>query len=146
MNDFSKPGVYFFFQHKKVALANRSDLKRFIITLFKKEKTELASLNYIFTTDKELLEINRQYLNHNTYTDIITFDLSNKAKPKQGEMYISYDRIKENAKTHSSTIKQEFHRVIFHGALHLCGYRDKTAVDKKKMREKEGYYLNKYFG
>jgi probable rRNA maturation factor len=146
MNYFSKPGVYFFFQHKKVTLANRSDLMRFIIALFKKEKTELAFLNYIFTTDKELLNINRQYLKHDAYTDIVTFDLSGRAKPKQGEIYISYDRVKENACTHSSTISKEFHRVIFHGALHLCGYRDKTPVDKKKMREKEDYYLNKYFG
>jgi probable rRNA maturation factor len=146
MNDFSKPGVYFFFQHTKVVLANRSDLKRFIIALFKKEKTELTSLNYIFTTDKELLNINKQYLKHDTYTDIVTFDLSGKAKPKQGEIYVSYDRVKENAQAHSSSISKEFHRVIFHGALHLCGYRDKTAADKKKMREKEDYYLNRYFG
>ncbi len=145
MNDFSKPGVYFFFQHKKVALTNRSDLKRFIISLFKKEKTKLASINYIFTTDKELLNINKQYLKHDTYTDIVTFDLSDKAKPKQAEIYISYDRVKENAQTHSSTISKEFHRVIFHGALHLCGYNDKTPADKKKMREKEDYYLDKYF-
>lgn len=146
MNDFSKPGVYFFFQHKKVSLTNRSDLKRFLITLFKKEKTGLASLNYIFTTDKKLLEINRQYLNHNMYTDIVTFDLSDKAKPKQAEIYISYDRVKENAQSHLSTTSKELHRVIFHGALHLCGYKDKTAADKKKMREKEEYYLSKYFG
>lgn len=145
MNDFSKPGVYFFFQHKKVVLTNRSDLKHFIIALFKKEKTKLASLNYIFTTDKELLIINKQFLKHDTYTDIVTFDLSGKAKPKQAEIYISYDRVKENAQTHSSTISVELHRVILHGALHLCGYKDKTAADKKKMREKEDYYLSKYF-
>jgi probable rRNA maturation factor len=145
MNAFSKPGVFFFFQHKKVTLTNRSDLKRFIIALFKKEKTKLASLNYIFTTDKELLEINRQFLGHDTYTDIVTFDLSGEAKPKQAEIYISYDRVKENAQTHSSSISRELHRVIFHGALHLCGYKDKTAIEKIKMRQKEDYYLDKYF-
>jgi probable rRNA maturation factor len=145
MNAFSKPGVFFFFQHKGVVLTKRSDLKGFIFTIFKKEKTKFASLNYIFTTDKELLEINRHYLGHNTYTDIVTFDLSDKAKPKQAEIYISYDRVKENAKTHSSSISKEFHRVIFHGALHLCGYKDKTAVEKMKMRQKEDYYLDKYF-
>lgn len=146
MNAFSKPGVFFFFQYKGVFLTQRSDLKEFIFAIFKKEKTKLASLNYIFTTDRELLEINRQYLGHDTYTDIITFDLSGKSEPKQAEIYISYDRVKENAKTHSSAISKELHRVIFHGALHLCGYRDKTAADKKKMREKEDYYLYRYFG
>jgi probable rRNA maturation factor len=145
MNAFSKPGVLFFFQHKAVVLTKRSDLKEFILSIFKKEKVKLASLNYIFTTDKELLEINRQYLGHDTYTDIITFDLSDEAKSKQAEIYISYERVKENAKTHSSSISKELHRVILHGALHLCGYKDKTAVDKKKMREKEDYYLEKYF-
>jgi probable rRNA maturation factor len=106
MNAFSKPGVLFFFQHKAVVLTKRSDLKEFILSIFKKEKVKLASLNYIFTTDKELLEINRQYLGHDTYTDIITFDLSDEAKSKQAEIYISYERVKENAKTHSSSISK----------------------------------------
>jgi probable rRNA maturation factor len=145
MNAFSKPGVFLFFQHKSAFLTKRSDLKEFIFTIFKKEKIKLDSLNYIFTTDKELLKINRQYLGHNTYTDIVTFDLSGEAKPKQAEIYISYDRVKENAKIHSSSISKELHRVIFHGALHLCGYKDKTAVEKMKMRQKEDYYLDKYF-
>jgi probable rRNA maturation factor len=145
MNAFSKPGIFFFFQHKGVVLTKRSDLKEFIFTIFKKEKIKLASLNYIFTTDKELLEINRQYLGHDSYTDIVTFDLSGEAPKKQAEVYISYDRVKENAQTHASFISKELHRVIFHGALHLCGYKDKTAVEKMKMRQREDYYLDKYF-
>lgn len=104
----------------------------------------LESLNYIFVDDKRLLAINRDYLKHDYYTDIISFDLS--AGPsKTGEIYISIDRVKDNARQLGLSFKSELHRVVFHGALHLCGYKDKSARDSKLMRQKEEEYLALYF-
>jgi len=122
-------------------LRDRNRLKRFLATLFKKEGKSLDELQYIFCSDNYLLEINRQYLNHDYYTDIITFDLSEKGQSINAEIYISVDRVRENAREFGSSLKQELHRVIFHGALHLCGYKDKTANQKKEMRQMEEKYL-----
>jgi len=136
--------VNFYFE-KQIRLNSRKQLKAFIRSVFEKECKTLNSLNYVFCDDEYLLEINKQYLKHDYYTDIITFDLSpDKAAAIIGEVYISVDRVKENAITHKSTLENELHRVIFHGALHLCGYKDKTAGQKKQMRSKEDFYLSKY--
>lgn len=135
--------ICFFYQDVKFSLANRGKLKSYIQSIFKKEGKKLISINYIFCTDKALLKINRQFLNHNFYTDIITFDLS-ETSSIQGEIYISIDRVKDNSKTLGTSFKSELHRVIFHGALHLCGYKDKRKVEKDKMREKEEFYLSFY--
>ena len=113
--------------------------------MFRKENKKLQSLNYIFCTDEELLKINRQYLQHDFYTDIISFELSPKGAPIEGEVYISIDRVRDNARLLDETIYTELHRVIFHGALHLCGYRDKTKNETVKMREMEAKYLKRYF-
>lgn len=126
------------------SLKDRQLLKAFLRSLFKKEGTKLESLRYIFCSDKYLLEINRQYLNHDDYTDIITFNLSDSPVPVNGEIYISVDRVKDNALKFSTSFRQELHRVIFHGALHLCGYKDKTAKDEKLMRAKEDECLTRY--
>ena len=104
------------------------------------ENKTIKSLNIILTTDKELLSINRQYLQHNDLTDIITFDCSASDR-LEGELYISLDRITENAITYSQTPEQELRRIIVHGLLHLCGYSDKTEKEKIQMTEKENYYL-----
>jgi probable rRNA maturation factor len=130
---------------KSSVFQNKTKLKQQLIALFKSEKTQLNSLTYIFCTDEYLLGINQQFLNHNEYTDIITFNLANKKQPVEGEIYISIDRVKENAKTHATTFKQELHRVVFHGALHLCGYKDKSKADFAAMRKAEDKYLNIYF-
>ena len=135
--------VFFFFEHKKFSLEKRTVLKDFIESLFKREKKKLSSINYVFCSDKKLLEINRQFLSHDFYTDIITFDLS-ESDSTQAEIYISIDRVKDNAKSFGTSFKSELHRVIFHGALHLCGYRDKTNKERKEMRAKEIFYLSKY--
>jgi probable rRNA maturation factor len=129
---------------KSSIFQNKTKLKQQIVTLFKREKTSINSLTYIFCTDEYLLGINQQFLNHNEYTDIITFNLANKKQPVEGEIYISIDRVKENAKTHATSFKQELHRVIFHGALHLCGYKDKSKVDVAAMRKAEDKYLKIY--
>lgn len=128
--------IRFFFENKSVSLRDRTRLKAFIKTLFKREGKKLDSVNYIFCSDKRILEINRQFLNHDYYTDIITFDLSESAQIT-AEIYISLDRVRDNAKTQATTLQSELHRVIFHGALHLCGYGDKTKAEVKVMRGKE---------
>ena len=126
-------------------MKERKKLKSFISSLIVKEKKNLNNLNYIFCNDKALLEINRKYLDHNFYTDVITFDLSSSPKEILADVYISVDRIKENAKTLKLSPKEELHRVILHGLLHLCGYNDKTEAQKKLMKKKEDLYLNLYF-
>ena len=137
--------VQFFFLDTKVTLTDRTALKQFISRIFKDEKVKLKSLSYIFCTDHYLLEINKLYLQHNYYTDIVTFDLSTDSGSVCGEIYISIDRVRDNAKNEKVSNKEELHRVIFHGALHLCGYKDKTAADKYKMTTAENRYLKSYF-
>jgi rRNA maturation RNase YbeY len=142
----AKSKVNFFFLNSSLSFKDRKKLKKFLISMFNKEKKSLATINYIFTDDKNLLEINKNYLNHHFLTDIITFDFSDKNQPINAEVYISAERVKENATIHKTTIKQELHRVIFHGVLHLCGYNDKTIHQINQMRKKEDYYIDEYFG
>ena len=137
------PTIQFNFLESLV-LKDRRKLKDFLVRLFKKEGRSLAELQYIFCSDKYLLAINRQYLNHDYYTDIITFDLSEKNHPINAEIYISVDRLRENAQNYDSSLKKELHRVMFHGALHLCGYKDKTAPQKAEMRKMEEFCLRTY--
>ncbi|MEY2917902.1 MAG: rRNA maturation RNase YbeY [Bacteroidota bacterium] len=137
--------VQFFFLNNNITLYNRTALKLFVMKIFKKENKRLHSLNYIFCSDDYLLEINKTHLQHNYYTDIITFDLSDTPGEIIGEVYISADRVRANAVNLHVSIKEELHRVIFHGALHLCGYKDKTPEHFKKMRAAENLYLALYF-
>ena len=137
------PTIRFHFL-KKVILRDRAGIRATVVTLFKKEGKKLAELQYIFVSDDRLLEINREFLQHDFYTDIITFPLSQPRHPMVGEIYISVDRVRENAREFGSTIKKELLRVIFHGALHLCGYGDKTPSEERKMRQLEEKYLDFY--
>jgi rRNA maturation RNase YbeY len=106
----------------------------------------LGSLNIIFCSDEHLLGINRDFLQHDYYTDIITFDLSPSSKaPLEAELYISVDRVKENASSLGQPFYRELHRVIFHGLLHLMGYKDKQKKDQALMREMEDRLLADYF-
>ena len=128
-----------------VILKQRRLLKKFIIQLFIKEKKSLQSIDIIFCSDEYLLQINKQHLQHDFYTDIITFDLSeSSANPIIGELYISIDRVKDNAALRDEKFSTELLRVILHGLLHLCGFKDKTKSDIKTMREKEDEYLGLY--
>jgi rRNA maturation RNase YbeY len=127
-----------------VVLGNRVTLKSFIEKKVKKEGYTIDSLTYVFCSDKYLLKINKDFLSHDYYTDIISFDLSDPTGHLIGEVYISVDRVKDNAKTHGSTFKEELHRVIFHGALHFCGYKDKKPSDVKIMRQMEDRWLSAY--
>lgn len=105
-------------------------------------KKEIISLNYTFCSDEELLVINKAYLNHDYYTDIITFDLSEVKTHIEGDIYISIDRVKDNAKENKVKYENELYRVIAHGLLHLIGLKDKTKLQKKEMREAEATALN----
>jgi rRNA maturation RNase YbeY len=109
-------------------------------------KEEEKIFDYIFInlcSDQYLLDMNIKSLNHDSYTDIITFQLNDLADPIEGDIYISIDRIKENAKLLGLNIDAELKRVLIHGVLHLCGYKDKKKKDKLLMTKKENYYLNK---
>lgn len=138
--------VIFNYADGSFAFNEKKRLKTFIESIFKREGKQLQGLNYIFCSDKFLLNINRDFLKHDDYTDIITFDFSEKKgiPPIEGEVYISTQRVKENAKAFNTTIRQEMLRVIFHGALHLCGYKDKTPKEALLMRAKEEEYLKKF--
>jgi probable rRNA maturation factor len=137
--------VHFYFENVHLTLKERGNLKGFINNLIIKEKRKLNNLNYIFCSDQALLRINRKYLGHNFYTDVVTFDLSSSPKEILADIYISVARIKENAKNLQIPIKEELHRVMFHGLLHLCGYNDKTEHQKKLMRKMEDFYTTLYF-
>ncbi len=123
---------------------NKTLLKNFVDGIFVKEKRGLESLVYVFCSDAFLLNINNTFLQHDYYTDIISFNLSEQPKQLIGEIYISIDRVKDNAVQLKTSYSNEMLRVIFHGALHLCGYKDKTKADIAMMRSKEDYYLARY--
>lgn len=131
---------------EKIALPNRQWLKSFIESIFKKETKKAGSISFVFCSDAYILDINKSFLNHDYYTDIITFELSDPgAAMVDAEIYISIDTVRDNAKTFNTSIRKELHRVIFHGILHLCGYKDKTTAEKKLMTQKEDHYLAQYF-
>ncbi len=104
------------------------------------ENKKVGKINYIFCTDEALLKVNQDYLKHDYYTDIITFDYV-KGKTISADIFVSLPRISENAEIHSKSFLQEFHRVLAHGILHLCGYKDKTENEETEMRSKEDFYL-----
>ncbi len=136
------PSINFFSEGIYFKLKNKRKTKFWILEAIKLENHTLAELNFIFCSDEYLAEINIQYLNHNTYTDIITFDTREDSEAIQGDIFISIDRITENASKFESRFDDELHRVIIHGVLHLMGYSDKTPRKKSIMREKEDAYLS----
>jgi probable rRNA maturation factor len=106
------------------------------------ENVILEELTYIFCSDEYILEINKSHLNHDYFTDIITFDNSFEGDNIMGDIYISIDTVTDNARTYNVTFDQELHRVMVHGLLHLCGYNDKTETEQNQMTEKENFYLS----
>ncbi|MBD0294624.1 MAG: rRNA maturation RNase YbeY [Flavisolibacter sp.] len=138
--------IQFHYLTTPFSFSNRTRLKLFLLDIFKKEKKQVEKINYVFCNDEYLLKINKSYLNHDTYTDIITFELSEKGDPIIADIFISIERVKENAATFNISFSKELQRVIFHGALHLCGYKDKKEKEKAYMRKQEEKYLNLYFG
>ncbi|MBK6522323.1 MAG: rRNA maturation RNase YbeY [Sphingobacteriaceae bacterium] len=134
--------ISFTSQHKKFKLLKSAAIKKWIEVVIKKEKRKLGEIHYVFVSDEELLEMNKQFLKHNTYTDIITFDYS-EGKTINGDIFISIDRVKDNASKFKTEFNDELHRVIIHGVLHLCGYKDKTKKDATLMRKMEENSLSK---
>lgn len=123
-------------------LKNKAKLKSWVKHIAEFEKKTIDTLNYIFTSDEELLQKNKQFLNHNTLTDIITFDYCEN-NTLNGDIFISIERVTENAKKFNVEFIEELHRVIIHGTLHLCGYKDKTKATATLMRKKEDWALGK---
>ncbi len=138
--------IRFFVNDISLKLGDRRSLKKQIALIFELEGSILSSLTYIFCSDAYLLAINEQFLHHEDYTDIITFCLSDPGKPIIGEIYISVERVKENGYKYNVPYNLELHRVIFHGALHLCRYTDKIKKEKQRMSLAEERYLKSYFG
>lgn len=117
-------------------------LKQFLASIFKNEGIEFKTVSYIFCKDDYLLTLNQRYLEHDTFTDILTFTLSGKYTPITSEIYISIERVKENANSLGTPYEQELLRVMIHGILHLCGFSDHTPRQKLLMRKREDYYLS----
>ena len=128
-------GIYFTSHEVSFTLQNAEDIKAWILETISLEGYSLHRLDFVFCTDSFLLEMNRQHLNHDYFTDIITFPLAD--DPIEAEVYISLDRVKDNAKSFGTAFERELHRVIIHGVLHLCGYDDYENTDIEMMRDKE---------
>jgi len=154
--------IFFFSEKIKFKPKGKSVVIKWLYSVAVSEGYSVDELNYIFCNDDYLLELNKKYLNHNTLTDIITFDysenqLSEKGNPKKlntdyqtpntehrisGDIFISIERIKENAEKYNTTFDEELHRIMVHGLLHLLGYKDKKPGEKILMRKKEDFYLS----
>ncbi len=130
--------IAFHFQAvQKPAFFKIAPLRSWLKSIAKKEDVLLQDLNYIFVEDEALLKINIEYLQHNTYTDIITFDNSDAKGKIESDIYISLERVEANAQKYTTTFEDELLRVLAHGLLHLCGYKDKSKKDAALMRQKE---------
>jgi probable rRNA maturation factor len=135
------PAIQFFTESVSYNLPQKNKIKKWLKSAIEKEGFKLEELTFIFCSDEYLLGINQQYLNHDTYTDIITFDNSEIEKQIVSDIFISIDRVKENAKTFKTTSFDEVCRIMIHGTLHLLGYKDKGKVAKTLMTQKEDEYL-----
>ena len=136
--------IQFLGKSKFLNAKKRKDLRQLLNETAHNEGYEIQNITYIFMSDDALLEINQQHLQHDDYTDIITFDLSDIEASVDGEIYVSIDRIKENATNFNCTIEQEIVRVLSHGLLHLLGYKDKSEQETLQMRKKEAQCLSLY--
>jgi probable rRNA maturation factor len=134
--------VNFFSEDISFKLPNSRKVSTWIQSVIKNEKRHVKELNYIFCSDDHLRQINIQYLNHHSFTDIITFDTSEDPDQLEGDIFISIDRVKENAQKFDVSFLDELNRVIIHGVLHLLGYSDKTLANRREMRKKEDAYLS----
>ncbi len=133
--------IEIFYEDIKALKLRKNHVKKYIKYLIIKEKQQNGDISLILCSDKYLLDINNKYLNHNYFTDIITFNYVEDSVIS-GDLFISIDRVKKNAKEYNVSWMEELYRVIFHGLLHLIGYNDKTGDEKKIMREKEDLYLD----
>ena len=137
-----RSGIYFFCEDISFKTPPIRSTRSWLNQVAACENRSIGSLNYIFCSDPYLLKINHDYLGHDTLTDIITFDNSESGAVIEGDIYISIDRVLDNADKFEVTFNQELHRVMVHGLLHLLGYSDKSVNQKKTMRKKESLYLS----
>lgn len=134
--------IHFFFEETDFSLKRRQTLREWLKDCCNNEARKPGLINYIFCSDEYLLNINKQYLDHHYYTDIITFDQSDRPGFVYADLFISVDRAKDHAHDFEVSFANEIHRLMVHGLLHLLGYDDKTSADKQLMTEKEDYYLS----
>lgn len=134
--------INFFSEEIRFVLPQKGKSRDWINEIFRRERKKCGIINFVFCNDAFLLDINKRYLNHSTFTDIITFDLSTDKKYLNADIYISIERVKENAKTFKSLFKVELYRVMSHGVLHLIGYNDKSPQETLIIREREDFYIS----
>lgn len=140
-----KPSIHFFTEDLTFKLKQVRKVKAALIQVASNYHKSIEEINYIFCSDSYLHSINLEYLQHDTYTDIITFDNSVSADLLMGDIFISVDRVKENAKKFQIEFHQELYRVMSHGLLHLCGFKDKKKADKEKMTDAENKALKVFY-
>ena len=136
--------IYFFSEEVKFVLNEKLNRKRWLKRIATNAGFNIKELNYVFCSDEYLYRMNLEYLSHETYTDIITFDNSEKKLDIEGDIFVSIDRVRENAKTHTQEVETELNRVLVHGLLHLMGYKDKTKEESSLMRLKEEESIKLY--
>ncbi|WP_417884613.1 rRNA maturation RNase YbeY [Zunongwangia sp.] len=132
----TEEGLINFYSENDFELTNTKDFQNWIIRVAESEGKRVGEISYIFCDDDYLLKINQQYLDHDTFTDIISFD-NTLGNILDGDIFISTERVKENSVTYNQDFESELKRVIIHGILHYCGYKDKTEIDSQLMRQKE---------
>lgn len=137
--------INFYYEDVSVLRLAKKNLRSWMTSAVREEGRKTGEINFIFCSDEYLLKINQQYLDHDYYTDIITFDYS-EGNVVSGDIFISTDRISENAATYKVSFNQEINRIMIHGVLHLLGYQDKESEQKKLMTLKEDYYISKIPG
>jgi rRNA maturation RNase YbeY len=136
--------IHFFSEEIRYTLKEKLTRKRWLKKIATNAGFKIKELNYVFCSDEYLYQMNRDYLKHDTYTDIITFDNSEKKDDIEGDIFVSIDRVRENAKTHTQEVETEMNRVLAHGLLHLMGYKDKTQEEVTLMRLKEEESIRLY--
>lgn len=135
--------IYYNNIDSRYVIKEKRKLSNWIKSCITEEGRIIDNIAFNLCSDEYILQLNINSLQHDYYTDIITFELNEKDEPIEGDIYISIDRVKDNAKTLDTLFTAELHRVLIHGVLHLCGYKDKSKKEELLMREKENYYLNK---
>ncbi|MCC8088365.1 MAG: rRNA maturation RNase YbeY [Rikenellaceae bacterium] len=135
--------IRYFAEECNFSLKNKRKFNRWIKDTVSRENRATGDISVIFCSDEYLLEINRRYLGHDYFTDIITFDYGD-GHTVSGDLFISVDTVKTNSEKFGAGFEEELNRVIIHGIIHLCGYNDKSLVEAKIMKEKENFYLSKF--
>ena len=141
------PKIYLFFlkefvKGKEAKKDFRSKARKLVKGILENEEVRCSSINLIFCSDETIKEYNEKYLSHDYETDVITFYDKDENNEIESEIFISVDSVKNNAKRYKTDFQNELKRVMIHGVLHLCGFKDKTRPDKIRMRKRENYYLN----